>query len=252
MLEEAFAYGSSPVHRADPRVRLVYAVAYSFVVALSTEFAVLWAALAAGVASCVLARMAVVPLARRMAAVNVFVLFLWAVVPLTAGGEALATAGPFTVSREGVRLCGLITLRTNAVALTCFAMLATMPVARLGHAMHRLKAPAHLVHLLLMSHRYVFVLAREYQQMRRAAALRCFSPGANTHTYRTYAYLVGMLFVRATSRAQRVNKAMMCRGFSGTFHTLDELRFRGADAAWAIGFAAVLTVLALGGVLPVV
>jgi cobalt/nickel transport system permease protein len=50
--------------------------------------------------------------------------------------------------------------------------------------------------------------------------IRAFRPRTNLHTYRSYAYLVGMLFVRAAARAERVHQAMRCRGFQGRFHTM--------------------------------
>ena len=60
----------------------------------------------------------------------------------------------------------------------------------------------------------------EYDRLIRAAKIRGFRPGTNIHTYKTYAYLIGMLFVRASDRANRVHQAMKCRGFNGRFYTL--------------------------------
>jgi cobalt/nickel transport system permease protein len=74
--------------------------------------------------------------------------------------------------------------------------------------------------LLLLAYRYIFVIEQEYQRLYRAAKMRNFRPASNLHTYRTYAYLVGMLFVRASERARRVHLAMKCRGFTGRFHSL--------------------------------
>ena len=62
-----------------------------------------------------LSRPPVPPLMRRTAAVNMFLFFLWAVVPLTMPGETLTAIGPLTVSREGVALVWLVTLKANAI-----------------------------------------------------------------------------------------------------------------------------------------
>jgi len=70
--------------------------------------------------------------------------------------------------------------------------------------------------------------------------LRCFRPSTTLHTYRTVAYLIGMLFVRASLRAERVYMAMLCRGFSGRFHSLQEFSFSRKDSIWAAGMAVVL------------
>ena len=88
------------------------------------------------------------------------------------------------------------------------------------HALGCLGLPDKLVYLLLITYRYVFVMEQEYQRLTRAMKIRGFRPGTNLHSYQSYAYLVGMLFVHASVRADRVSKAMKCRGFTGIFHSL--------------------------------
>jgi cobalt/nickel transport system permease protein len=77
-----------------------------------------------------------------------------------------------------------------------------------------------MVHMILITYRYLFVIEQEYQRLVRAMKIRNFQPRTNLHSYRTYAYLVGMLFVRASERARRVHSAMICRGFNGRFVSL--------------------------------
>ena len=124
------------------------------------------------------------------------------------------------ISASGVRLCTRITLKTLSILMAFTALVATMHPASLGHALHRLSVPAKLVYLLLLAYRYIFVLKLEYNRLYRAAKIRHFQPANTIHTYKTYAYLVGMLFVRASERAGRVYHAMLCRGFSGRFYPL--------------------------------
>jgi len=57
------------------------------------------------------------------------------------------------------------------------------------------------------------------------------------HTYKTYAYLIGMIFVRAAARAQRVHQAMICRGFKGKFYSL--YKFSSTGLSWI--FSTVMT-----------
>jgi cobalt/nickel transport system permease protein len=102
------------------------------------------------------------------------------------------------------------------------ALVATMTVDTLGHSLNRLRLPDKMVHLLLITYRYLFVIEQEYQRLVRAMKIRNFHPKTNLHSYRTYAYLVGMLFVRASERARRVHSAMVCRGFNGRFISLRE------------------------------
>jgi cobalt/nickel transport system permease protein len=69
----------------------------------------------------------------------------------------------------------------------------------------------------------------EYRRLIKAVKIRGFHPGNNLHTYRTYAYLVGMLLVKSYERAERVRAAMLCRGFRGKFYDLREFELRTTD-----------------------
>jgi cobalt/nickel transport system permease protein len=224
MLSEPFAVGDSALHRLDPRLRLAAAVLFSVAVAVCTHYSALAAALVAAVALAALARLKAADVLKRLLVVNGFVLFLWAALPFTFPGEALFRLGPLAAAREGVELAARISLKSNAIVLAFVALVATMPFAAVGHALHRLRVPDKIVHLMLMTYRYLFVLEQEYQRLVRAAAVRGFRPGTNLHTYRTYAYLIGMLFVKAVDRAERVRWAMLCRGFQRRFYSLQEFR----------------------------
>jgi cobalt/nickel transport system permease protein len=245
MLQEPFSTGASPIHRLDPRSRIVMAVLYAFVVALSNRFPALLAACAFSFVLVGVSRLPVPYLLKRVAMVNGFVLFFWLVVPVTYPGEALFSLGPFTGSREGVLVSARITLKSNAILLTFIALIATSSVATLGAALGRLGVPGKIVYLLLLNYRYIFVMEEEYHRLVRSATVRGFQPSTTLHTYRTFAYLVGMLFVRASERAERVYMTMLCRGFSGKFHSLQEFSFSRGDRVWL--FSMTIVLLTIGG-----
>jgi cobalt/nickel transport system permease protein len=107
-----------------------------------------------------------------------------------------------------------------------------------------------MVQLLLLAYRYIFVIEQEYQRLYRAAKMRNFRPASNLHTYRTYAYLVGMLFVRASERARRVHLAMKCRGFTGRFHSLAHYpptRWNAVLATAVCGMSLILIAMEISG-----
>ncbi|MFH1567002.1 MAG: CbiQ family ECF transporter T component, partial [Gemmatimonadota bacterium] len=112
---EEFADGTSFLHAADPRVKLVVAVAFAGVVATAQEYRALVPALAGAAALVLLARLNLRQLLARLAVVNVFVLLLWVLLPFTYPGEAAFALGPLRASREGLEASLLITLRTNAI-----------------------------------------------------------------------------------------------------------------------------------------
>ncbi len=246
MLQEPFAYGTSPIHNIDPRFKIVMATLYAFAVALADGFPALVLSLAFSFALIGMSRLPLLDVARRVALVNGFVLFFWLVVPLTYPGEPLFSLGPLTATREGALVSARITLKSNAILLAFIALIATSSIATLGAALSRLGVPRKMVHLLLLNYRYIFVMEEEYHRLVRSTVIRGFHPSTSIHTYRTFAYLVGMLFVRASERAERVYQAMLCRGFSGKFHCLHEFAGSGRDILWlALTVTIVLGIVAL-------
>jgi cobalt/nickel transport system permease protein len=247
---DVLTVGDSRLHRIDPRVRLAAAAAFATVVAVCYRMPALWTALAGAILLALLARLPAGAVAGRLAAINGLVVLLWVMLPFTFPGEPLLRVGPLAASREGVRMAAQITLKSNAIAIAFMSLVATLPPATIGHALHRMRVPDKIVHLLLMSYRYIFVLEEEYQRLVRAARIRGFRAGTNLHTYRTYAYLVGMLFVRAADRAERVRNAMLCRGFRRKFYSLQEFRTTAWDIVFGAAMGAVVTIIAsleLGG-----
>ncbi|NNG01749.1 MAG: cobalt ECF transporter T component CbiQ [Desulfobacteraceae bacterium] len=217
---EPFASGRSWVHRVDARLRIIAALVYSVILAVSNEFATLMPGLIISVLLTLMARLDAIAVSKRLLTILGFIALIWVMLPLTYNGDSYIQLGPLAISAEGVGLSARISLKTMAISMSFMALIATMSTATLGHALSRLGVSQRLVILLLMTYRYLFVLENEYHRLRRAARVRGFKPGTDLHTYRTYAYLVGMLFIRAAQRAERVYQAMRCRGFKGRFFTI--------------------------------
>ncbi len=163
--------------------------------------------------------------------------------PFTVPGETIYTIGPLAIQKEGIRSALLITLKSNSIILMVIALLGTSQVFTLVHALSHLWVPDKLVHLFFFCFRYVHVIHEDYHRLSNAMKMRAFKPKTDMHTYRAYAYLVGMLLVRSFDRSKRILQAMKCRGFKGKFHILYHYRMKKYDYALAcssIAFAALL------------
>ncbi len=243
MLQEPFAIGNSFIHRLDPRIRVLSACVYSILVALSRNFHVLTAAILISFVLIMMAQLSAREVIKRIVLVNIFIFFLWLSLPLTFQGSGSFKLGPLTLYSAGINMAALITLKSNAILLALIALVATMNSSTLGYALNRLYVPDKLVHLLLMTYRYVFLIEQEYHRLMRTARMRGFRPGTNMHTYQTYASIVGMLLVRAAIRAEQVYKAMLCRGFKRKFYCLQEFSAGKKEWQFAIALAGVILVL---------
>ena len=245
MIEEVFIHGNSVIHGLDPRVRIAAAFAFSIMVAVCDRFAALVVAVGVSVVLILAARLPLNKVLRRLIIVNGLIVFLWVFLPFTFQGTPLFTLGPLTATREGIAYAAVITLKSNAIIIALMALVATMPIFTIGRAMRHLGVPSMMAYLFLFTYRYIHVIYAEYQRLMRAIKIRGFRPASNMHTYRTYAYLVGMILVKSHDRSQRVRAAMLCRGFQGRFFDLSHFAFRPSDLVMALLMFSAVTVIGL-------
>lgn len=248
--EEIFSRGNSFLHRLDPRVKVISAFLLTVIIALSRNFPAALLALFTGLCLLAASRLRFSTVLKRILIVNTFIVFLWLTLPFTYNGEETIQWWHLKISLEGVKLMALLTVKTNSLIMIFISLLATSKVAEIGHSLRILGLPEKFCLLLLISYRYIFVISREYQRLNRAARLRCFSPGTNLHTYRTYGHLFGMTMVRSWNRARRVNQAMLLRGFQGRFFSSFSRRLVRPDFIFLIislAIAAAIAFLNLSG-----
>ena len=125
MVCETYFQGDSVVHRLDPRGRVVVAVVFSVLIAVSERYAVLGGGLAAGIALAVVARLPVKPLLKRLGALNGFMAMLIILLPLTTFEEPSLELFGISVSQPGLLLALAVTVKANAIVLALTAFVGT-------------------------------------------------------------------------------------------------------------------------------
>jgi cobalt/nickel transport system permease protein len=226
---EEFAEGDSLLHRLDPRVKFLTLMPFILLIAVVKGTMLPLFGLMVSLVLVTIARLPLKKLKNRLLVVNTFVLLLWFFIPFNYPGRQILSIGPLSLSQDGLIYVLSITIKTNAIVLATIAVLGTSEVFSLAHALLHLKIPEKLVYLFFFFYRYISVLHEEYTRLKRAMAIRCFHPKTNMHTYRSFAYLVGMLLVRSYERSQRIYQAMLCRGFQGKFPLVRHFRLTGRD-----------------------
>jgi cobalt/nickel transport system permease protein len=240
---EEFAEGNSFIHRLDPRVKFFTILPFVFIIAFMRDIEGPLAALIISLVLAGLARLNLKKLLMRLLAVNVFIAFLWLFLPFSIPGEALFQIGFLTATREGVMHVLSITLKSNAIVIMTIAILGTSEVFTLAHALLHLKAPKKLVLLFFFFYRYITVLHTEYIKLKKAMQIRCFKPHSNMHTYRAFAYLIGMLIIRSFDRSNRIYNAMLCRGFKNNFPLASHFKLNKTDIAFFLGMIILMLLL---------
>jgi cobalt/nickel transport system permease protein len=221
----------SPLGHIDPRWKLAaLSVALVVTACLQTP-----AAAAMAMASAfVLAGLARIPIRAFferlwivLPAVALFAIFLPFVVP---DPEPLII-GPISISNAGIRLAGLFILKALALFTLALVLTATSPLNATLQAAASLRVPGRLVHISMLTCRYLYLFAEELGRLRIALRVRGYRNRPTMHSYRAIGNVSGTLLVRSSERAERVAQAMRCRGFDGRFRSLVEFRTRAMDVA---------------------
>jgi cobalt/nickel transport system permease protein len=245
IINESFSEGNTFIHRLDPRIKLLAAFLFSVIISVSNRFFPLFFAFIMSSALLTAARLPVKIVLPRILFANLFIFLLWIFIPFTIKGEPILKMGPLVISRQGLLYCLMLTVKSNAIIIILISLTATIPVFTMGRAMNYLGVPAKIANLFIFSYRYIHAILLEYRRLKEAMDIRGFRPKTNLHTYRTYAYLVGMLIVKSHDRAERVHSAMVCRGFQGKFFDLTEFSIKGKDFIFIITFIICLVAITL-------
>jgi cobalt/nickel transport system permease protein len=182
-----------------------------------------------------------------------FVKRVWLFIPIFTGivvlpatlsfvtpGHTVASLGPLAVTSQGLTGAGLIVTRV-AVSISLVVLLTlTTSWPRLLAALRALFVPRLFVLVIGMAYRYLFVLLGAVSDMYVARKARPSAASGGARDGRGFvSATAGALFGRAHALSEEVHLAMVARGFRGDARTLDPVRLRVLDLAWALGCLAV-------------
>jgi cobalt/nickel transport system permease protein len=227
---------ASVVHRLDPRVKVVVALAFIAGVALLPDgaWAVYGAAVGLVLVAAVAARLSPWLVVRRSL---VGLPFLLAAVTVLFIPGRIVVAGPWglDVSDAGLIRFGSIVGRSLISLSAAVLLTATTRFPDVLHALRHLRVPAVLVAIIAFMYRYLFVLVEEVERLLRARASRSARPvgggGGGSLGWRAgvAGHMAGQLLLRSLDRSDRVYAAMQARGYRGELLTLAPHAMRAVD-----------------------
>lgn len=115
-----------------------------------------------------------------------------------------------------------MTLRCTVSFLAGLWLVHVLPLPELLATLLRWKCPTLLVAMLAFMYRYIFILWDELARLRHARNARDFGRSTLGMRWKGNAHLIGLLLLRAMERAERSHRAMLARGWDGSFRFLDE------------------------------
>jgi len=250
---DRYIQGTSLVHKLDPRLKLVAALAFVLVATSAAPRA--WPAFALltllALGAVIAARIPIVVALKRSSIALPFAGMVALSLPFTRGGEVLWSWQPLglslAVTSEGLILFGAVLVKSWLSVLIVGLLIATTPFTQIIRAARALRLPAILSSTISFMYRYLFVLVDEASRLMTARAARSVGSGRTMWwRARVLGGMVGSLFIRSYERSERIYAAMLSRGFAGEMRSMAVLAWERRDTwiglLWAVLLAAVAAV----------
>lgn len=238
---DRFAYQDSPIHRLDPRAKVLSVLAFTVALISQPRYAIPspWFL----VFPAVLLMVGRVPLrfvVKHTLLVSPFIVFAAGLSPVF--DRAPMAIGSVTV-RAGWIAALVLVLRFVLGMAALIALASTTRFPELLKGMEQMGVPRLLTTQLRFLYRYLFVLIDQAMHMRQARQVRDAGRGPLSARWRASGGQIGVLFLRTLESAERIHLAMVARGFEGEVRLLTPLRWRQADTLFLLAMAAYLMVV---------
>lgn len=226
---------NSPIHRLDPRSKLVATLAFIIAVVLTPSGSWLVYGLYLVIIATLIALSRVPPtyILKRSLVIIPFVLLVAIFIPFFKEGEVAGSYNLWlwqvSVTHSGLQILWNILAKAWLSILSLILLTSTTKFKSLLKGLEQLRMPRVIVMLLSFMYRYIFLLTDEVMRMMQARDSRSFG-SRRMRQIRTIGNMIGTLFIRSYERGERVYAAMMARGFDGHSRTLERLHFSRVDA----------------------
>jgi len=233
---DTLADGDTPLHRLDPRAKLLTAVIFIISVVSYGKYEIA-GLLPLFLYPAVLIGLGDLPfgyLLRKLLIVSPFVIFIGIFNPWL-DQDMMVQLGPLTISGGWISFLSLL-MRFTLTVSAALLLIATTGFTTICMALEKLGAPRIFTVQLLLLYRYLFVLIGEAIRMIRAHSLRSFSRRSRI-TFRVFLQMLGNLLLHTLDRAQRIHMAMLSRAFTGEIRIVRQFSFGYREALFLAGFS---------------
>lgn len=238
-LADQYRQQDSPIHRLDPRTKIVIALLFILAVALTpagafVAYGVLYLFLLLGI---LLAQIELPYIIKRSFIAIPFALAA-VTLPFTVAGQTLFSLpflGGITISVEGTIRFACILIKSWISVQAAILLVAATSFPDLLWGLQALRVPATLVTIVGFAYRYLFVLSDEALRLMQARAARSAvvsgrrGGGRLLWRGKVAGRMVGSLMLRSIERSERVYQAMSARGYTGQVRTMAHPQMRRQD-----------------------
>ena len=211
---DSYAQLKSPIHRWEPRCKLVGLMALIFAFSGVQHLSLLPGMVALAIALYRVSGLPISFLLGRLRYPGFFLLGMVGLLPFVAGDTVIYSMGPLALRLEGCLAAVSIATRFLCIFTVALVMFGTAPFLTSIKAMRGLGLPSILADMMLLSYRYLEELGDRLRMMKLAMKLRGFrGKQLSYRNLRVLASLVGTLLVRSYEQSERVYQAMRLRGY---------------------------------------
>ena len=251
--------GNSPIHRLDPRAKLVALILYIVALFMAKWFVTYAVLLAVLVLVTAVSTVKPKSLLRGMKPILILLIFTGVLNMFYTPGRELVSFWIFTITYEGILHAFFMVIRI-VMLITCTFLLTytTSPLALtdglegLLSPLKKIKIPVHeLAMMMSIALRFIPTLIEETDKIMSAQRARGadFDTGNLIQKAKALIPLLVPLFISAFRRADELSTAMECRCYhGGTGRTrMNKLRFRLSDGLFMLAALAICVGVGLLG-----
>ncbi len=241
------AHLNSPIHRWDPRFKMIGFILLIFTFSFISQLYLLPAMVLVTFTILWISKLPWSFVLNRLRYPSFFVAVVIILLPFISGDSVLFEIGPVDIKEEGIESALLIAVRFISILVLGIILFGTAPLLTSIRAMRSLGLPSILADMTLLTFRYLFEIGNYLHQMETALRLRGFNARRfSPRGFGTLAWLGGSILVRSYERSEWVYKAMIMRGY-GQKTDISESHFKAGP--YDISGLVILALIASGLIL---
>jgi cobalt/nickel transport system permease protein len=223
-----------------------------FSIVLLNDVKVLLIAFISTIIIVVISKIPLLFILKRFKWVALFVFAVLIMLPFSTPGDIVSSYEFLSISKQGLLLAIMISLKAFSVMLLVFPMLSTMKFVTFIKTLEHFRLPNKLIQMIFFVYRYIFVVSNELQKTLRSVSSRNTGKKSCMLHRHILSNIIGMILVRSYERGERIRNAMLSRGYNGNMKTLHPFRMTKKDLikfSVAVMWALCLHMIALTNVL---
>lgn len=211
---DTYAYLDSPLHRWEPRSKLIGLLVLIFAFSFVEQLILLPPMVVVTLGYYLTSKLPLSFLLSRLRYPGFFLFAIALLLPFTVGGTILYQVGFLALRQEGLVALALIATRFFCILTISLILFGTAPFLTTVKAMRSLGLPPVLTDMTLLTYRYIEQFGEDLATMQTAMRLRGFrATQLSRRNLKILASLAGTLLVRSYEQSQQVYKAMILRGY---------------------------------------